>query len=81
MYKLNDIVTWESQSGSYSKIKTGSIVQIVQAGERPSRVAFPDLYSSGCGFGRKGISYVVKVGNKHYWPRTCHLKKRMKNAS
>ncbi len=77
-FDLGDTVIWTSQAGSYSKKKRGEVVGIVSCGEQPDPEKFPDLYKGlgSCGMGRRETSYVVKVGRKHYWPRTCHLRRK-----
>jgi hypothetical protein len=76
IFKICDKVKWTSQAQGCSKTKYGEIVQILAAGERPARDAFPDLYKGlGCGFGRTVTSYVVRVKNKHYWPISSKLER------
>lgn len=76
---LGKTVEWTSQSGGHTKTKTGTVAEVVRAGDRPNRMRFPDLYKGpGCGIGRSEESYVVavQVGKrsvKHYWPRTGQL--------
>lgn len=73
-FDLGEMVQWISQSRGYRKIKLGPVVAVVTAGTRPNRDAFPDLYkNAGCGWERDHDSYVVKVRNRHYWPRVVHL--------
>ena len=74
-FKLGDAVKWSSQAQGHTKEKTGVIVEVVEAGQRPDRVRFPDLYKGpGVGFGRQDASYVVLVGKrKHYWPLASKL--------
>lgn len=36
-YAVGDVVTWKSQAGGNVKQKTGTVVEVVPAGERPSR--------------------------------------------
>ena len=75
-FNIGDHVEWSSQSAGYTKTKAGVVVQVVAAGMRPDRDAFPSLYKHlGCGFGRAGESYVVQVGKKHYWPVASKLAK------
>ena len=77
MFQLGQKVGWASQANGVEKIKEGVVVQVVPPGVMPDREAFLDLYKgSGVGMWRKGYSYVVAVGNKHYWPRTNHLGSR-----
>ena len=69
-----DTVRWQSQSQGYHKVKEGIIVAKIPAGRRPSEAVFPALYrGAGPGYGRDHDSYVVKVGNKFYWPRVKGL--------
>jgi len=70
---IGDTVEWTSQSGGYTKTKKGEVVQVVQAGHAP----WPgQLKVGGVGFGgsRKHESYLVRVGNKAYWPIASKLK-------
>jgi hypothetical protein len=73
-FKVGDCVQWRSQANASPKVKVGIVVSVVPSGKRPDRVLFLDLYKGpGCGFGRNEVSYVVRVKNKHYWPRVSHL--------
>lgn len=73
-FQLGDAVKWSSQAQGYRKEKHGTVVQIVEAGHRPDRERFLSLYrGSGCGFGRRALSYVVQVGSKFYWPRESSI--------
>lgn len=65
-FEVGDAVEWSSQSGSYSKKKTGVVEQVIPSGCRPTDVR-------RCGFARDHESYVVKVRNKLYWPRVSAL--------
>lgn len=68
-YKIGDTVRWSSQAQGYRKEKVGVVVAVLAPMDRPNPSEFPSLYKgSGCGFGRRYKSYVVKVGNKYYWP-------------
>lgn len=72
--KVGDKVKWTSQAQGYTRMKEGEVVAVIAEGDRPSREAFLDLYKGpGCGYGRTGESYVVRVGRKHYWPRASLL--------
>ncbi len=82
MIQLGTMVKWSSQAQASTKTKTGEVVEVVQAGSRPDRALFPDLYrGAGVGMGRDHESYVVRVdvGKKpgktfrHYWPRANAL--------
>jgi hypothetical protein len=74
-FNLGDKVEWTSQAQAFAKTKQGEIVEVVTPGERPNHEKFIALYrGSGCGFGRRHESYVVRVGKKHYWPVVSLLK-------
>jgi len=65
-FNIGDFVEWTSQSAGYTKTKAGVVVQIVAAGTRPDRDAFPNLYKhSGCGCG--GNSGEAQAG-RAVWP-------------
>jgi len=74
-FKVGDMVTWTSQSGSHSKTKTGTVLAIVPAGSRP---VVPKGYRSntkaGYGISRYEDSYMIAVGHVIYWPRVCWSK-------
>lgn len=55
------------------KKKSGQIVAIIKAGSRPDAFEFPSLL--GMGRARDHESYVIRVGNRHYWPRVSGLTK------
>lgn len=69
LFRIGDVVTWTSQSSSYTKAKTGVVIEVVHHRSRPSDANRP----KGAGWGRNGESYVVQVGNKKYWPLVKHL--------
>jgi hypothetical protein len=74
MFKIENKVKWTSQAQGFSKEKVGEVVQIVPPGDRPNKERFMDLYKGpGVGIGRNHVTYVVRVGNRHYWPRVKHL--------
>lgn len=75
MFTIGDKVKWSSQSSGYTKIKEGIIVAVIAPNQRPNREDFLSLHKSGCGWGRHEESYVVKVGNKLYWPFVKRLVK------
>jgi hypothetical protein len=73
-FKLMQQVQWTSQAGGSTKTKKGIVVEIVQPQRQPNRNQFRDLYKGfGVGGGRNHVSYVVRVGEKHYWPRANAL--------
>jgi hypothetical protein len=74
-FAVGDQVTWSSQAGAaYAKRKTGVVAELVPPGKRPDAKRFPSLYRGAiCGLGRPELSYIVRVGNRIYWPRTKHL--------
>jgi hypothetical protein len=66
-------VRWSSQAGC-RELKEGLVVAIIPAGTRPEYKRFIDIWRRGaCGFVRSEASYVVRVGNQHYWPLTSAL--------
>lgn len=80
-FVVGAMVKWVSQAQGVAKEKIGLVVEVVAAGGRPNRVAFPDLHKGGCGFARDHESYVVRVdvgktpgrSMRHYWPRVSAL--------
>lgn len=80
-FKVGDKVTWVSQAGGYTKVKSGVVVEVVKPGGRPSREAFESLYTgNGIGAPRMHQSYVVRVpgatskaAGAVYWPRAASL--------
>ena len=64
---IGETVTWTS---SHLK-KTGEIVAVVPAGERPTTDLTPKVKDPGTP--RDHDSYVVKAQGKHYWPRVSLL--------
>ncbi|MDN7577451.1 hypothetical protein QZM25_33080 [Burkholderia contaminans] len=80
-FKVGDKVTWVSQAGGHTKVKSGVVEEIVKPGARPSREAFESLYTgNGIGAPRNHQSYVVRVpgatakaAGAVYWPRAASL--------
>lgn len=76
-FKLQDTVTWISQaSGSYTE-KTGQVIEVVKAGERPQEKG---LINDGKP--RDHESYVIHIPTKtrkgkgkYYWPVVSKLEK------
>ena len=64
---IGQTVTWTSSNLE----KTGEIVAVVPAGERPSTDLTPKVKDPGVP--RDHESYVVKANGKHYWPRVSLL--------
>ena len=67
--QIGDTVSWSSQAGGFSKMKTGVIVEAVRPFSAPSQ-----QYGLRTTSKRSSTSYVVKVGNKYYWPHRSLLK-------
>ena len=65
---IGDIVSWTSQAGGFSKMKTGVIVDFVKPYSVPD-----EKYKLHTLSMRKTTSYVVQVGNKYYWPHRSKL--------
>jgi len=74
-FNLGDEVQWGSQSQGSWKFKQGFIAQIVPPLIRPDATEWPQLFTgAGPGSARKSKSYIVKVGNRIYWPFASKLK-------
>ncbi len=69
-FNFGDVVHWTSQSGGYTKTKCGVISCAIAAGARPGA---PEGVKKP-GSSRKALSYVVRVGEKYYWPKVEYLK-------
>ena len=63
--QIGDTVSWSSQR----KQKTGVIIEAVRPFSAPSQ-----QYGLRATAKRSSTSYVVKVGNKYYWPYRSLLK-------
>lgn len=82
-FNVGDTVTWTSQAGGHTRIKVGSIEEVVPPGSLPNRAKFEPLFrSGGVGAPRNHVSYVVRVPGKTtksagtvYWPRAAALLK------
>lgn len=76
--KVGDLVEWESQSGGYSKLKRGEVMAVVEAGQWAHEImkslGLRTNSTAGYGIPRNHKSYIVKIGNKGYWPRVKHLR-------
>lgn len=64
-------VKWRSHANGIFKTKKGTICAIVRAGAKPPKAVIGKLKTSGTP--RKGVSYVVDVAGKFYWPRVGQL--------
>ena len=62
--QIGDTVSWSSQR----KQKTGVIIEAVRPFSAPSQ-----HYGLRATAKRSSTSYVVKVGNKYYWPHRSKL--------
>ncbi len=62
--QIGDTVSWTSQR----KHKTGVIIEAVRPFSAPSQ-----HYGLRATAKRSSTSYVVKVGNKYYWPHRSKL--------
>lgn len=72
---VGDKVTWTSQAQGFTKTKVGTVVQVVNPGNRPALDQSP-------GMSRNHKSYVIEVPNKsgrgkakRYWPVVSLLSK------
>jgi len=75
--KIGDLVSWESQSGGFSKKKIGRVFFIVPSfTQPPSKYSFPNFKFMYDGMPRNFKSYVIAVEDsktgkgmtKLYWP-------------
>jgi len=66
-FEIGDVVEWKKRvaSGGW-RLMIGKVVSVVPPGKLPVNRFF--------GVARGHKSYVVKVGNNHYWPRVPDLK-------
>lgn len=77
-FKKGDIVVWMSQSGGFTKEKTGIIVAVVPP-QTPAGTCLPQGCKSnsslGYGFSRDHESYLVQIGksSRLYWPLVKNL--------
>jgi len=79
--ELGGTVSWLSQAGGTTRIKTGVVEEVVHAGCLPDRDRITQLYSSSfVGKPRNHPSYVVRERGKTpqsartiYWPRVSSL--------
>jgi hypothetical protein len=69
-FKKGQLVTWTSQAGGNTKVKTGKIIEVVEAGKRPGTIP-PGWHGWGVGNPRKHKSYVVALVDKAGKPRTA----------
>jgi hypothetical protein len=67
-FSRGEEVRWRSQAGGSWKQKQGLVIQVIDAGSRPS----PHVLK-GCGWQRDHESYIVRVDGKNYWPRVTAL--------
>jgi hypothetical protein len=77
-FKVGDMVRWTSQAQGSERTKIGVVAEVVPIDARPDPIRFAALYrNSGCGHGRKHVSYVVEVGGKKkpYWPVVTRLRR------
>jgi len=73
-------VEWASQSGGFSKVKSGIIIATVPAGKNPMDYMPENMEcNSHTGYGapRKHKSYLIQVGksSRAYWPLVSCLNK------
>lgn len=86
MFKVGDIVEWESVSGGVSKKKRGSIIASVPPGTNPLELKF-DFYVyinkfDALSMGRSKESFIVSCEGLSptskrylYWPKVSYLRK------
>lgn len=69
VFKIGDIVTWESQANGTWKTKSGKIVEVVTPWQTPQ-----SMRKTRIGSGRSEESYVVATDDSLNWPLTSKLK-------
>ena len=82
VFKVDDMVAWESQAGGFSKKKTGKIVAVIPPGKNPvhDKLIPAGLQLRGPGLGvRSEVSYLVQVRKSInlFWIHTKHLRKSL----
>lgn len=71
-FKVGDKVVWRSQAASVYSNKTGEVIDVIPAGQRPKL--------PGCGMQRKHESYLIRATSdstgrvRKYWPIVSLLK-------
>jgi len=72
-FVVGDEVEWTSQAAGITRTKRGTVIEVVPAGQFPSRK--PGRNDLAC-LSRDHDSYVVSVkGRGTYWPRASQLRK------
>lgn len=73
MIKLGSKVKWESMANGKTKSRTGVVVEVVLAGNRPDPKLIP-MFRKGKQLGtRMHESYVVQCGKEYLWPVVSRL--------
>lgn len=89
VFMVGDMVQWSSQSGGSAKVKTGTIIAVVNPGVYPTpefvkavfRSPYKPMFGGADQCYRNEVSYLVavktsqKAMTKVYWPITKHLRK------
>lgn len=70
LFKLGDRVQWRGNAGRM--VHHGTVIEVVKRGMYPS-TRHKTLVLHG--YYRETESYVVKSGDREYWPRVGNLKK------
>jgi hypothetical protein len=79
LFKVGDVVEWESQAAGISRTKEGAVVQVVKESH------YPPAISGTPGSPRSHESYIVRASvmngseaqkrrTKLYWPKVKYLK-------
>ena len=72
---IGNKVVWKSAARGTWKTKEGFIIDIVKPGQEPDKKYWPHLFGKYSATTRAHESYIVKVGNRHYWPIVSKLEK------
>ncbi len=73
MFKIGSKVKWASIANGKTKSRSGVVVEVVSAGNRPNPKFIP-MFHKGRQLGtRMGESYVVQCGKEYLWPLTSKL--------
>ncbi|WP_271678878.1 hypothetical protein [Thermomonas mangrovi] len=72
-FKAGDLVTWTSQAGGHTRIKTGKVIAVIDGGHKSGETAASEIKKRvragthrsafGGGWDRAETSYLVEVAN------------------
>ena len=79
-FGLGDFVMWTSGNGRGVSTKRGVIEHVLPAGKYPSECGIAKRFDERC-LRRKHEHYIVRVGDKFYWPLVSKLSVDLEAAS